>query len=283
MDEATARALAAVNRRFYRERAADWSARREAPWPGWQRLWEIVRAQDPAAAQTLAVLDVGCGNARFGRFLAERVPRLRYTGLDASPELLAIAAARGELGQAPELRALDLLERSPAAALAGRRFDLITLFGVVHHVPGAARRRALLAGCLALLRPRGLLCATWWQLEAFARFRRRLLPWPEYNRTAPRPIDPAALEPGDHLLPWEQGPHVRYVHYADDAEQAALVADLAADPGAEVVAEFESDGREGRLNRYRVLRPAPARLQSRPARARPRPRPARAPWKRPRG
>jgi SAM-dependent methyltransferase len=258
MDEATARALADINRRFYRERAAEWNARREAPWPGWQRLWEILRAQDPEP-DPLDVLDVGCGNARFGRFLAERAPRLCYTGLDASRELLAIARRGGGLGEAPELLAVDLLERAPEDVLGARRFALVTLFGVLHHVPGAARRRALLAGCLRLLRPGGLLCATWWQLDASARFRRRLLSWEAYNRTAPAPVDPAALEPGDCLLPWEQGPAVRYVHFADAAEQAALFADLAADPGAELVADYESDGREARLNRYRVLRPAPRR------------------------
>lgn len=247
------RELNAINRRFYSEHARAFGATREDPWPGWERLWEIVVAE--GLADGLEVLDVGCGNGRFGRLLAARVPGLRYCGVDASAELLAAAREKGGLGEAPELRLLDFVEQPLARALApqpgARRFSLVTLFGVLHHVPGEARRRQLVAEALSLLRPGGLLCATLWRFHAFARFRERIVPWEEHNRTAETPIDPAQLERGDHLLRWGEGEGVRYCHFADEAEVARLLTGLP----AERVADFESDGREGTLNRYLVLRP----------------------------
>jgi len=244
VDDATARALNRINRRFYAEQAGAFSATRERPWHGWLRLRERLLAEDPGEAP--AVLDVGCGNGRLGRFLAEGLPGLRYTGVDASEALLERAREAGGLGPAPELHALDLVEDDPSAWLGARRFDLIALFGVLHHVPGAARRRALLASLLAHLAEGGLLALTCWRLAQLERFRSRTRPWPE----CPVPLDPEQLEPGDRLLPWGRGEGLRYVHFADEQETAALLDAL----GAKVVESFEADGEGEALNRYFLVR-----------------------------
>lgn len=249
MDDATARTLAAINRAFYAERAAEFSATREGPWPGWQLLWRRLAAEGLDA--DLEVLDLGCGNGRLGRFLAERSPGLRYLGLDASPPLLEIAAAAGGLGKAPELRAFDLLEDDLAEALGERRFTFVAVFGVLHHLPGRARRRALLEALLARLRDRGILAVTSWRLAQFERFTGRDLSWEAYNRDAERPVDPTQLEPGDRLLPWKGGEGVRYVHFAHENETRELLEGL----GVELVETFDSDGREQALNRYFLVRP----------------------------
>ena len=41
------------------------------------------------------------------------------------------------------LNKVDLID-DPTTALGARRFDFIACFGLLHHVPGRARRRALL-------------------------------------------------------------------------------------------------------------------------------------------
>ena len=96
MNDDTARALEAINRAFYRERAAEFSATREAPWRGWERL--LARVRSPKRTSPLRVLDVGCGNGRFGAFLAGALEadgtRLEYVGVDASAPLLAAARLR---------------------------------------------------------------------------------------------------------------------------------------------------------------------------------------------
>lgn len=251
MDDPTARALNRINRAFYRAHAESFSATREQAWPGWLRLWQELEAQGwPGARPEVPVCDVGCGNGRWGRFLAERVPGLRYLGLDASPQLLALARRSGGLGAAPELRLHDLVEQPLAEALGARRFAGVALFGVLHHVPGAARRRTLLAELLARLEPDGLLVLTGWQLALFERFRARALDGSEWSRAAQQPIDPAQLEPGDRLLPWGDGEGVRYVHFAGEQELPQLLEELP----CRTLASFCADGREDNLNRYFVLR-----------------------------
>lgn len=248
LDATTARALNAINRRFYRERAAEFSATREEPWPGWRRLWPRLAAG--GLPQEPALLDVGCGNGRFGRFAAERAPGLRYVGLDASEELLAFARAQDALGAEPELRRIDLVEDDLAPALAGRRFWLVAIFGVLHHVPGRERRRALLAEVLARVDAGGWLALTSWQLAAFARFRGRVVPWVQRGADVAPGLDLSQLEAGDHLLRWGDGTGVRYVHFADEEETARLLAELP----CEVVESFAADGRSGDLNRYYAVR-----------------------------
>ena len=253
MDDATARALNRINLAFYGDpaKAAAFSNTREAPWPGWHRLHQLLDAEGlPPDAR---VLDVGCGNARLGRFLAERRPGLRYLGLDASPDLLGCAPIEA-LGSNPSLLALDLVEGDLAQALAGRSFDLVACFGVLHHVPGRSRRTALLEALLESLAPKGLLALTCWRLAQFARFRDKITPWEELS-PAPPALDPAQLEPGDHLLPFLSGEisGLRYVHFAHENETAELLAEL----GCKEVARFTADGRQGNLNQYFVLRRGP--------------------------
>ncbi len=247
MDDATARALNRINRRFYAEQAGAFSASRQDPWPGWLRLREWLEAK--GLAPDLTLLDVGCGNARFGRFWAERAPALRYTGVDASAGLLALARQAGGLGEKPELHEIDLVEEDLSARLGARRFHLVALFGVLHHLPGRERRGALLRQLLDRLGDGGVLALTSWRLARFDRFRERARPWEE----SPVALDAAQLEPGDRLLPWGRGPGLRYVHFAHEDETQQLIESL----GAQVVDCFDADGREQALNRYWLLR-APA-------------------------
>jgi SAM-dependent methyltransferase len=256
VDAAIARALNRINLAFYGDpaRAAAFSATREGAWPGWHRLHEVLDAEGlPAGAR---VLDLACGNARLGRFLAERRPGLHYLGVDASPALLERALAGAPPGipaSAWRFATVDLVEDDLAATLAGRRFDLAACFGVLHHLPGRARRLRTLALLLESLAPRGLLAVTCWQLAQFARFRGRITTWQEWNASAAEPIDPARLESGDHLLPFTSGGIAghRYVHFAHEEETAELLAELPCEP----VAGFVADGAQGNLNRYFVVRP----------------------------
>jgi trans-aconitate 2-methyltransferase len=54
------------------------------------------------------VLDAGCGSGRITQALLERLPRGRVLAVDASPSM--VQAARERLGDAAEVRLVDLLE-----------------------------------------------------------------------------------------------------------------------------------------------------------------------------
>ncbi len=246
MDERTAAQLADINHAFYARRAQDFSDTRLGAWPGWTRLARVMTEQGfPADGR---VLDVGCGNGRLGHHLAESWPGLHYTGLDACEELVAIAEQRGGLGASPAFVHADLVRDDLAAKLGDARFDLIACFGLLHHVPGRARRRALLETLLGRLTPRGLLAVTCWRAASFQRFADKIVPWSE----AELAVDETQLEPGDHLLPFGDGDGLRYVHFAHQDETAELLAEL----GVTIVDAWQADGKTHALNQYFVVRPA---------------------------
>lgn len=249
MDQATANALRALNRRFYQERAEEFSASRNAPWPGWLRLLPRLRALSEQGGR-LRVLDTGCGNGRFAHFLAEQLPQARvdYQGVDGSAPLIEIAQGRRLPGISAQWALLDFMEASDA--LPAGPFDCVTLFGVLHEIPGRQRRQALIAGLAERLREDGALVLARWRVAESPRLRERFLPWSAFGEHCALPLDLTQLEAGDHLLPWGEGRFARYVHAIRAEELQEATRELPLAP----LEEFHEDGRERQLNHYTIFR-----------------------------
>ena len=229
MDERTIRRLNAINRQFYATVADAFDTTRGQAWTGWERLLSLLKPP-------LSVLDVGCGNGRFGLFLARHLGGdVRYHGVDSSPALLD--RARVPLaGIDARLEERDILEQP----LNAGTYDLVALFGVLHHIPGAARRLSLMRELAERVNPGGLFAFTCWRFYEFARFRERVVPFP----------DDVRVEAGDFLLDWRRGSQaLRYCHYVDDAELERLIAAAALQP----MLQYRADGKNGSLNLYTVL------------------------------
>ena len=268
MNTATQAALRRINRDFYSRHAADFDrTRHPGGWPGWRRVVETAAL---ASDSPLHVLDLGCGNGRFALFL-ERNPDLRghrpfsYLGIDLSAELIAHAqtatAGLDHIGFQ-----VDDIEECP---LDEATCDLVVLFGVLHHLPGFDTRRRTLERAAAAVAPGGLLALTCWQFADDPRFENRLLDW-----ASEAGVDPAELEPGDHLLRWGPAegrrqsrrrsssrlrrqrvgrpahPVRRYCHHTDEAELNRLVAGLSHVEAG----RYRSDGPGGRQNLYSLQR-----------------------------
>lgn len=240
MNETAAIALAALNRDFYRESAADFARTRSAPWTGWRELLPLLRGRP-----RVSILDAGCGNGRFARFLGDALgaPFL-YCGIDSSAPLLALAGRALERVPGVRLLQADLVLEPLERALPDERFDLVAAFGLLHHVPGESRRRGLVRALAARVAEGGLLALTFWDFAGEPRFERKA------QREIPAELSDQ-LEPGDVLLRWgpEGSARLRYCHHTDAAEEARLLAELPLAPRL----AFSSDGATGRLNRYRVF------------------------------
>jgi tRNA (uracil-5-)-methyltransferase TRM9 len=242
MNEATRAALNAINIRFYQQAATSFDESRGRDWPGWLQLLPHL-----AGGQPLRVLDLGCGNGRFGRFLARQglAPTL-YHGLDATNALLEAAreafATMGILADA-RLEQRDLVANPPAIGeFAG--YNLVLLLGFLHHIPGSQQRQNLLASLASALDPGGLLVFTTWRFAEYPRFSARLQALPPTFEA----------ETGDYLMDWRReatAPNLwRYCHAADDAEQLMLEAASQ----CQLLARFRADGHSGDVNCYSALR-----------------------------
>jgi SAM-dependent methyltransferase len=251
----TVEALDALNRTFYAAHAEDFLATRAGPWPGWNGLLPHLRQLSSPAAP-LRILDVGCGNARLGGWLAHRLERShRYVGLDRSLALLARARA-GDSGQAPPRLLCDVVRSAGILPCRAATFDAVLGLAFLHHVPSFDLRRALIGDLLRVLRPGGVLAISFWQFAEEERFRRRIGDRRHLVQAAIPPIESHQLEDGDHRLAWGElstsmtPTAVRYCHHTSPEEADRLMTDQP----ATLLDSYRADGRSGRLDLYRVWR-----------------------------
>lgn len=207
------------------------------------------------------ILDLACGNLRFEAFLAQAFAgeRIAAHAVDSCPAL-----AQGTLdGLAGSLeldyRRVDVLDALLADPEGGTGLEgvppceLAVCFGFMHHVPGSALRRALMAALCERVAPGGIVALSFWQYLRDPRLARRAA-----AAEALREEDPALaglrLEAGDGFLGWQDDPSpLRYCHSFTEKEVDGLAA-LAADLEFEEAGRWSADGPAGDLNRYLVLR-----------------------------
>lgn len=232
MKNDVARRLLALNRAFYDQVAEPFAQSRSRPQPGFTLLLDHLPQPCPR------LLDVGCGEGRWGRFLQERGVIEQYTGVDFSAELLAKAATN-----TPG----TFLERdiSQPGCLEGLgEFAAIACLAVLQHIPGRANRIRLLREMGEHVGERGRILISTWQFLSSARQQRKITDWSVVGLT------PADVEPNDYLLSWQKGETAwRYVCLIDLDELTAL----AQSAGLHLIHTFRSDGQEGDLSLYVIL------------------------------
>lgn len=232
MDDHTIRRLNEINRQFYAQTAPHFNQTRNAAWVGWQKLLAHVELTEP-----LRVLDVGCGNGRFGLFLAEYFQDIHYTGWDNSPALLKFAQdALSDHITNFTLYEHDIIQQD----LPAGEFDLVVLFGVIHHVPGYANRQQFIRRLAEKVAPQGYLAYASWRFYEQPRFKHRITAWDDDIR----------VEENDYLLDWRSGTTaLRYCHYVNDTEQGTLNQAT----GLTHIATYRADGKTEDLNCYSIL------------------------------
>lgn len=244
MHPAVQQQLLALNRHFYDTVADEFDRTRQGLPAGMLTLAQMLRDLLPQRAR---VLDAGCGNGRFARALAESGVMADYTGIDGDQRLLALAIEQTAAlpGVACRYMRADLAQPSWRDGALDAPYDAVVSLAVLHHFPGQALRQRIVSELSSVLAPHGVLALSTWQFLAAERLAQRTLPW---ETVGLRETD---VEPGDALLPWNQGAHaVRYVHHLDLTE----VEHLAADCGLHVVDTFRADGKEGNLNLFVIAR-----------------------------
>lgn len=264
MKPETVKQLAAINRLFYDRMARPFSDSR----PSSQDRFSWIVSQIPQGAH---LFDAGCGNASLAERLEGEQRQATYLGMDASWELIRIAASRvhkfrhvsarfmvcdimrpcWSANQQPSNFTPTLRQTSPVRGpqtadvhrqpTAMERFDIILLLAVLQHIPSIASRLQVLSDLANLMQPQGRLIMTNWQFLNDERMRKKIVSW------ASAGVVEQDLEPGDTLLNWKRGGFgYRYCHQLTEQE----VENLAASSGLRVIHQFLGDGG---LNLYSVL------------------------------
>lgn len=244
MHSDTVNQLLELNREFYQTFATQFSATRQRIQPGVHRVIDTL-------PQHIRMLDLGCGNGELARVLQQKGFSGPYLGLDFSPPLLVDALKGHQPPDSFQFLTADLAhpgwaKHSLVQSIAP--YEAIFAFAVLHHLPGAALRRATLHAVHALLAPGGRFIHSNWQFLNSARLRTRIVPWSELGLS----ID--QLDPNDYLLDWRAGGRgLRYVHHFSSEELRAL----ADETGFLIRDEFLSDGEGGNLALYQIWEPEP--------------------------
>ena len=233
MTDETIQRLNEINREFYITTAPEFDQTRGQAWAGWLPLKDYISAP-------LSVLDVGCGNGRFGLFLAETsTEAIHYHGIDNNQQLLDYASQ--SLADITHIDAQLDYQDVITSPLPQDTYDLVVLFGVIHHVPSYDNRQRFIQELASRVKDGGLLVFAAWRFYEYERFRKRLVDWD----------DDITVEKHDYLLDWRRGERaLRYCHYVDDDELDALVAST----NMTELTRYRADGSDNAMNAYVVLR-----------------------------
>ncbi|MCA9718684.1 MAG: class I SAM-dependent methyltransferase [Myxococcales bacterium] len=135
----------------------------------------------PSMDHTVPILDLGCGNGRISRFLAERFERV--VGIDVSPSAIDFARA-GAPGNA-SFRVANAIDPADARALHAEFGDMNIFMRGVLHVVQNADRAPFLRNLRLLLGQRGAL----YMIETDGRVLDYMLERPDDSPTGlPRPM-----------------------------------------------------------------------------------------------
>lgn len=229
-----------INLDFYNTTSEYFDRSRKYSWEGWERLINNYELR------INNVLDLGCGNGRFYEFLEKNLSNdFEYFGVDSNEYLLRVALESYSKDNA-EFEHLDFISDliSGKEIKFDKKFDLIVLFGVMHHIPSYALRLGIVKKLKSFLTPNGALVLSLWNFLDDERIKNKIESWESVE------IDQSELEQNDYLLGWDRGVKaLRYCHYFSEDEIEKLVKDS----GLKLKDKFKAEGKLNNLNTYLVL------------------------------
>lgn len=246
MDANTIHILNQLTTDFYARCASSFSATRSHAWTGWERIARHIECLHDETPVRL--LDMGCGNLRFERFLEDQCSApFEIWAVDDCPEL---ASDQTDV-HFQELDIISsLIQDTLLEDLEVPDCNLVCAFGLFHHVPDAMLRTRLLETLVDKAKPGSRIAISLWQFEKDERMREKA----RVATAKALELHPSIkLDEHDWLLDWQQQKDVfRYCHSFTEEEADVLARTIAGQ--AELVDRFHADGKSDELNLYLVFR-----------------------------
>lgn len=176
------------NKEIFNKIAGEFSKTRKNIWPELKELNKYIKENE-------RILDLACGNGRlFGFFKGKNI---EYFGLDSSRDLINLARAKyGDFFQVGDILNLPFPDNF---------FDSVWFIAAIHHLPSLEIRKKALKEISRVLKKRGMLITTCWNLYQF-RYLGIL-----FKHSLKKIFKKSKLDFKDVFIPW-QGSLKRYYH-----------------------------------------------------------------------
>ncbi len=137
-------------REDYNAISSSFSSSREDPWPELKFLFNKAQNGD-------VVLDLGCGNGRFFKYLTHT----NYTGLDISEKMIEEAKKRF-----PNVK--FICGNAISLPFPDNFFDKVYSIALLHHIPTEKYRKIVLNEINRVLKPGGFVFITVWHKQGIS-------------------------------------------------------------------------------------------------------------------
>ncbi len=250
MDTKTVIELKQLNNEFYKMNASSFSDSRQSGWPGWKAVLRAMEGlascdKDKREEHPLKVLDIACGNLRFEKYIEESsLHKFQFTCIDSCSDLV-IDKTHYEYSYYDIINSLidcDSLYDSFGI------FDAAVSFGFMHHIPSYELRLQFMHDAIDSVRTGGIVAVSLWQFMNNSTLAKKAYITTDQGQ-ARYHFD---LEKNDYLIGWNGSVDAfRYCHHFCKQEIQALCNDL--ESHANLVSQYESDGRDEHLNTYLIF------------------------------
>ena len=191
MKKSTAQKLLKFSEEEYDTYAREFSDCRPFFWRELEHLNKFIKNGDE-------ILDIGCGNGRLLNLVGDK--NINYTGIDSSKELIEIAK-KNHNGRKTFLHANAL-----SLPFQDKTFDTVFSIAVLHHVPSKQFRTCFVSEACRVLKPKGILILTIWNIWQWRFFKIHAL------HMIKKLIGRSDLDLGDTIISFGQKKRQRYVH-----------------------------------------------------------------------
>lgn len=230
-----------INQQFYTNIFKIWN---NDPNYFWDGFWYLYPNLDQlfSGKDKVKVLDIGSANGRFFNFLEFCFPEITFEkiGIDFVdfPPVNEFKFIKMDISE-PEFLDIDLGE-----------FDLITMFGVYHHIQYAAIRDRITSKVCKTLKPDGLFVFTRWNFLLLNRLRKHII-GPLELKEKSIDLNLTKLELGDYYLKWDKGEYsIRFANYMD----IAVIDNMLTQANLKCILSFKADDKSENRNSYFVCK-----------------------------